>query len=335
MKTKETRFFLMAAAAIGLMFTGCTKDKTPASALPLTETYKVQNSDVQDAVAEKNEMEIDNTLDQIQVSNYSTSTLKDAFTSGIRTITVDHPDSTTFPKVITIVYNNFQDSSANESFVKNGEIDITVTINSSNKLLVTRAQVFKNFSITTDSTTVTVNGTRTVNRSGISFNFNGFTSLRVVATDNIVGYLNYAITKTGVSDSLKFTRVVSKLRKAYLHFNNVGGMTWQTIKFRNMPALDTITWSCSITGLNEFNESYSKLVTAVDPITMIFYKGTPVLASGTMLLTIEGSETVSYTITFKEDPNHLHMTQVTVRNDSTLKTRTFDRRLSRKFIRWW
>jgi hypothetical protein len=335
METKKTRFFIMIVAACGLMFTGCTKDKTPASALPMTETLMIENSDVQDAVADKNETEIDNTLDQIQIANYSTSALKAAWIAGTRTITIDHPDSTTFPKYITIVYNNFQDSTATESFVKNGEIDITISLGGANNLLVTRAQVFRNFSIATDSTTVTVSGTRTATRSGISAIFNGFTSLRVTETDNIVSFLNFAITKTGVSDTLKFNRVASKVRKAYIHYNNIGGQTWQTVKFRNVPANDTITWSGTITGLNEMNESYTKSVSANDPVTMIFYKGTPVLASGTMLLMVEGNAIDNYTITYKEDPNHLHMTQVTVTNDETYKTRTFDRRVSRKFVKWW
>jgi hypothetical protein len=335
MKTKETSYFLIIVAAFGLMLSGCTKDKLPVSVLPLTETLKAENSDVQDAIAEKNEMEIDNTLDQIQVSNYSNSTLKDAMLSGTRTITIDHPDSTTFPKIITIVYNNFQDSTATESFIKNGEIDVTVTASESNKLLVTWVQVFKNFSITTDSTTVTVSGKRTVTRTGVTINLTGMTSLRVTAADHIVSYLYFAITRTGASDTLKFNRTATKLRNAYLHFNNEGGLTWQTVKFRNVPALDTITWTCNITGLNEMNESYTKVVTAEHPVTMIFYKGTPVLASGTMLFTTEGYKTASYSITFKEDPDHLHMTLVTVTNNENLKTRTFVRRFSRKLVKWW
>lgn len=324
----------MIVAACGLMFTSCNKVKTPAGALSAQESSLAENSDVQDAVADKNEQEIDNTLDQLQVGNYSTSSLKDALVSGTRTITVDHPDSTTFPKVITIVYSNFQDSTANESFVKNGEIDITVTLAGGNKQLVTRAQIFKDFSITTDSTTVTVRGTRTVTRTAINPEFNGFTSLRLVITDHIVADLSYALTKTGISDTLNFTRVVSKVRNAYLHYSNVGGATWQTIIFRNTPAKDTITWYGTVTGLNEYNESYSKSVAQSDPITMIFYKGTPVLASGTMDLTI-GESSASYTITFMEDPAHPHMTLVTVTNTVTDKTHTFVRRFSRKFVRWW
>jgi hypothetical protein len=201
--------------------------------------------------------------------------------------------------------------------------------------LIKRAQVFRNFSISTEGSTVTVSGTRTVERTGISFSFNGMTSLRVVATDHIVSFLNYAITKTGVSDSLKFTRVASKLRNAFLHFENLGGITWQTINFRGVHALDTVTWSGTITGLNEFNQSYSKSASADNPVTMIFYKGTPVLASGIVHLTIEGNSTYSYTIKFSEDPDHPHLTLVTVRNDESMKVHTFVRLLSRKYVRWW
>lgn len=325
----------MMIAACGLMVTSCNKVTTPADALPANESYKAENSDVQDAVADKNDQEIDNTLDQLQVVNYSTSSLKDALISGTRTITVDHPDSTTFPKVITIVYTNFQDSTANESFVKNGEIDITVTAADVNKQLVTRAQVFKDFSITTDSTTVTVRGTRTVTRTAIIPEFNGLISLRLIITDHIVANLNYALTRTGVSDTLNFTRVVGKVRNAYLHYNNVGGVTWQTVKFRNVPANDTITFFETVTGINEYNESYSKSVAQSDPLTVIFYKGTPVLASGKMDYTTEGNTTTSYVITFKEDPDHLHMTLVTITNTETHKTHTFVRRFSRKFVKWW
>jgi len=325
----------MLAAVSLLWITGCTKSKTTGGALTATEVYQTQNSDVQDAVADKNESEIDNTLDQLQVSNYSTSSLKDAPILITRTITVDHPDSTTFPKTITIVYNDYEDSTATESFVKNGEIDITVSLTSGNDQLVTRTMVFKNFSITTDSTTVTVSGTRTVTRSSLKAKFNGFTSLRVTATDNISANLSYAITKTGVSDSLKFTREVTKVRKTYLHYNNEGGLSWQTIRFKNVPAEDTITWSGTVTGVNEKGETYTKTVSDSDPVTMTFYKGTPVLSAGTLHLTVEGTTSSSFTFTFQEDPDHPHMTLVTVTNDANGKTKSFDRKISRKFIRWW
>jgi hypothetical protein len=317
------------------MLAGCNKESNPAATLTTQQVQQAQNSDVQDALADKNDQDIDNTLNQLQVGNYSISSLKSAEVSGTRTVTVDHPDSTTFPKVITIVYNNFQDSTANESFVKNGEIDIIVSVTGDNIQMVTRAMTFKNFSITTDSTTVTVRGTRTVATTGITYKFTGITSLRTVITDNITASLSYAITQTGISDSLKFTRIVDKTRKSFLHFTNTGGITWQTIRFKNVFAQDTITWSGTVTGVNENDLSYSKSVEASTPLTMIFYKGTPVMASGTLHLTIIGVSSTSFTITYKEDPAHLHMTMVTVTNDQTMKTHSFDRRFGSKFFRWW
>ena len=334
MKTRKTGYILLITAFCGFLITGCKKDNSTSTPLPGTEVSQVQNADVQDAIADKNESDIDNTLDQLQVSNYSVSALKDAFVMPTRTITVDHPDSTTFPKVITIIYNNFQDSTATESFVRNGEIDITVTAGS-NKQLVTRTQVFKNYSVTTDSTTITVSGTRTVTRTALTAKFNGFTSLRVTATDQITADLSYAITKTGDTDSLKFTRIVDKTRSTFLHYNNAGGSTWQTIRFKNVPAEDTVKWYGTVTGVNENDNTYSKGVSAGDPIVMTFYNGTPVLSSGTLNLNIEATTTKSFTFTFKEDPDHLHLTLVTVTNNNTGKTKSFDRRISRKLIKWW
>jgi len=66
----------------------------------------VLNSDAQDALADKTEEDIDNNLEELQNNNYVVAVTK-SFEAGTPTnsvvITVDHPDTTTFPKVI---YNN-------------------------------------------------------------------------------------------------------------------------------------------------------------------------------------------------------------------------------------
>jgi hypothetical protein len=340
MKTNRlNRLFIVLAAALigGILFTGCKKENDPAGkSLTVQQVAAVQNSDVQDAIADKSDQDIDKTMDELQANNYNTETAKaGSVKGGTKTVIVDHPDSTTFPKVVTIIYDNYEDSTADESFIKNGEIDILVTIGD-NKQLVTRSFTFKDYAITTDSTTITANGTRTVERTDFSHEFTGLQSLRVSVTDNITANLNFSIVKTGETDSLKFTRVVNKLRTSVLHYDNIGGPNWPALIFRNDLAKDTITFSGTITGVNEKGDTYTKTVSSSDPLIIIFYKGTPVIAAGTLELTITGETADSFTITFREDlPNHPHKTLVTVTNNVTQATHSFDRRIGRKFRIWW
>jgi hypothetical protein len=335
MKRRELKYILLIPVVIGLVEVSCKKEESTSSKLTTEQISQVQNSDVQDAVADKNDQDIDNTLDQLQVSNYSDISARSYANSGTRTIIVDHPDSTSFPKVITIIYSDWEDSTAGEKFIKNGEIDVIVTKNSDNPQLVTRSLTFKDYSVTTDSTTLIIKGTRSVIRTDISYKFKGLESLRLVITDQITADLSYAITKTGASDTLKFTRDVAKTRKSYLHYINEGGLLWRNVRFRNIVSRDTVTYSGTVTGINEKGENYSKTVSSSTPLVVIFYRGTPVIASGTLELAISGSPAESYTFTYAEDPDHPHMTKITVTDNVTQKTYTFDRRYSRKFIKWW
>ena len=345
---KTNRFYSLMALGLvlGLTLTQCKKsaDSPLSTTLAGTEISQVQNSDSQDAVADRNDQETDNTVDELQSNNYAPSSMKSSV-SGTRTITIvtGGQDSTTFPKTIKIVYDNYQDSASDESFVKNGEIDIIVSVGAGNadKQLVTRAHTFKNFSITTDSTTVTVNGTRTVSRVGRALTFKELKSFRLKVTDNIAANLKYAITKTGVSDTMTFTRVVAKQRIAILNYVNVDPTAikiWKNVKFRNIPALDTVSYTGVVTGTNEKGSTYTKSVTDAAPIIVTIYKGTPIISSGTMsLVTTSAANTVtsSFIITFKQDlPNHPFKTLVTVMNTETLKTHSFDRRFGRKFNKW-
>lgn len=339
MKTMKSDFILVIVAIIGLSISSCKKSGN--STTPPSEDFtnaqidQVQNSDVQDALADKTDQDIDNSINQLQAANYQVSTPKFLSASGSFVITVDHPDSTTFPKVITFVYTNFQDSTADESFVINGELDITITANATDKQLITWDQVFKQFSVTTDSTVFTLNGTRTIERTGHAFSFKGLEGLRVTTTDNITGSLSYAIAKIGSTDTLKFTRVLSRLRNAIFHFDNLGGIYWQNRLLRFNLSKDTVTWSGTVTGINEKGDPYTKSVGAASPLIVNFFLRTPVITSGIMEYTTNGSTPESYTITFKEDPDHPRYTLITVTNNTTFKTFSFDRRFGRKFRRWW
>jgi hypothetical protein len=338
MKTRKIIYYLVVLGIFGIFISGCKKDNnspTTTSKFTSQQLSLVQNSDVQDAVAEKTDQDIDKSIDQLQVSNYQVPTGKSLSATGSLVITVNHPDSTTFPKIITLVYTNFQDSTAFESFVKNGEIDVLVTANGTDKQLITRTLTFKHFSVTTDSTTFTITGVRTMTRTDHSFKFNGVSGARLTTTDNITANLSYAITKTGVSDTLKFTRIVSRLRKAYLHYDNYGGILWKFAWFRNNLSKDTISISGTVTGINEKGDPYTKTVSSSSPLLITFYLGTPIISSGILDYTVTGTTAESFTVTFKEDPNHPRNTLITVTNNTTLAVTTFDRRFGRKFGRWW
>jgi hypothetical protein len=339
MKTRKIIYYLLVLASFGILISGCKKDNnsstTTTSKFTGQQLDQVENSDVQDAIAEKTDQDIDKSIDQLQVTNYQPSTAKSLSASGSLVITVNHPDSTTFPKLISLVYTNFQDSTAVESFVKNGEIDVLVSLTGTDKQLVTRVLTFKHFSVTTDSTTFTINGVRTVARTARTFKFNGAAGVRFTATDNITANLSYAITKTGTSDTLKFTRIVSRLRKAYLHYDNFGGIIWRLARFRTNLSKDTLTFSGTVTGINEKGDPYTKTVSASTPLVVTFYLGTPIIISGTLDYTVTGTSAASYTVTFEEDPAHPRNTLITATNNTTLAVTTFDRRFGRKFRRWW
>jgi hypothetical protein len=332
-------FILVAGVAIAL--TSCKKDSSgPASTSFTTQqTEQLQNSDAQDALADKTEEDVDNNLDELENNNYSVSQAKSGLTDPTDTfiITVDHPDTTTFPKVVTLTYYNYTDSSADETIVKNGTISVTISLaNPDHPKLITRSFVFTNFAVTTDSTTVILNGTRTVVRQKDSRRFNGLESARISVTDHITADLRYALVVTGSSDSLTFTRNVTKDRTAIAYFLNVnfkaGAWVYNLthLRFRNLPSLDTLTYTGTVTGINEKGDTYTKTITS--PLIITAYRGSLIVTAGTMTYA-DGNN--NYTITFGQDPNHPHFTLVTITNETTGKTKSFDRRFGRIFKKWW
>jgi hypothetical protein len=327
-------FFIVAG---GLSLYSCKKDSSSSVNKTLTsqQSIQVQNSDDEDALADKTEEDIDNKLDELQNNNYAVSGAKSYLANLTDTvvITVDHPDTTTFPKVVTLTYYSYRDSSANENITKNGKITVTITSANPNfRKLISRTFVFNNFSVTTDSTTFILNGTRLVNRQKASLRYNGIQSLRVAVTDNITALTNFAIVTTGKTDTLKFTRVLDRVRTSVYHFRNVIYKPLDPIHylFRFVASSDTITYTGTLTGLDEKGEAYSKNISS--PLMITFYKGSLIISSGTIDYT---AGTDSYQITFEADPAHKHFTLVTIKNNATGNTASFDRRFGRVFRRWW
>jgi hypothetical protein len=334
------RLFFFCVAGIFLPYS-CQKDNTtpvvtpPSQTLTSKQTIQVENSDAQDAISDKAEEDVASKLDELQSNNYAVSSMK-SYLSGLTdtiVISVDHPDTTYFPKVVTLTYYSFQDSSAFEDVTKNGQLIVTVNRpDVSHPRLLSWVINFKNFALTTDSTTVTINGIRTVNRQKASVKFNGIQSLRLSVTDNITAATRWAVVSTGKTDTLKFTRNVNKVRTAITHFRNVAYFPNDLIhiRYRHVFSSDTVTYNGTVTGINEAGNTYTKTITS--PLDVTEYKGSLVVSSGTLTY-VTGTD--SYQITFEMDPEHKHFTLVTITNNLTGKTSSFDRRFGRIFRRWW
>ena len=331
-------FFL---SVIGLSVTSCKKVNSNSSTTSLTGSQSVQvlNSDAQDALADKTEEDVDSKLEELETDNYVLVGAKSYFSDPTDTviITVDHPDTTFFPKVVTLKYYSFTDSSANESIVKNGTITVTISKNvANNSRLLSRSFVFDNFSVTTDSTTVIINGTRTVTRTRDALKLNGLQSAKISVTDHIIAATRWAVVTTGSTDTLKFTRNVDKVRTAISYFRNIHFMAGMPeynmlhMYFRHIVSSDTITYTGTVTGINEKGDDYTKTITT--PLIIVDYKGSLVISSGVISYQAGAS---TYEISFKEDPSHKHLTLVTVINNQTGMTKSFDRRFGRRFNRWW
>lgn len=327
-------FFLMAG---GLALYSCKKDTSTPGTKTLTsqQVIQVQNADAQDAIADKTEEDIDSKIAELQNNNYADAGAKSFLANPTDTviITVNHPDTTFFPKVVTLTYYNYKDSSAFENITKNGEI--TVTINRpdvTHPRLISMLFYFNQFAVTTDSTTIILNGTRLVSRQKASIKFNGLQSVRISVTDNITAATNWAVTSTGKTDTLKFTRNVNKVRTAVYHFRNVIYRPADLIHFlyRYVASSDTITYTGTVTGINEKGETYSKSITS--PLIVTLYRGSLIISSGTLTYVVG---TDSYQVTFEADPVHKHLTLVTIKNNLTGNTKSFDRRFGRLFRRWW
>jgi hypothetical protein len=328
-------FFFFVAGS--LLFYSCRKESstTNNNSLASPKAIQVQNADAQDALADKTEEGIDNQLDELQNNNYVVvnarsylSTLNDTVV-----ITVNHPDTTYFPKVVTFTYYNYKDSSDFESITKNGQVMVTIDRpDPVHPKLISRIIKFNHFAVTTDSTTFIINGTRTVSRQKATVKFNGMQSVRIAVTDNIVAATNWCVATTGKTDTLKFTRNVNKVRTAVSHFRNVWYRPGDMIHFlyRYVATSDSITYTGTVTGINEKGDEYSKTITS--PLIVVLYKGNLVVSSGTINY-IAGTNT--YLITFKADPEHRHFTLVTITDNQTGKTLSFDRRFGRIFRRWW
>src|SRR3990172_5946598 len=136
MKKKKTMLGLIMAAAVAIFLTqSCSKDD--GGSISESDLALAQDEAYADALFE----EIDNTVSDevagLDGNGYLNIGLKSTGDDICRTVTVDHPDSTSFPKVITIDYGDgctmiFR----GDTITRKGQIRITLT----NRWFVPRAE---------------------------------------------------------------------------------------------------------------------------------------------------------------------------------------------------
>jgi hypothetical protein len=268
MKNKKSFLILMLSAALGiLLIPSCSKDNS--GTISSKDVITAQDEIYADALYE----EVDNTV----VSNVSTlsgmgfstmnmkSTLHDS--SDCMQITVDHPDSVSFPKVVTLDFGEgctriFKD----DTIVYKGQIIVTLTDHwfmKGSQHIVT----FNNFYIND----VKVEGTRTMTNMG--FNDKNHFELGIALTEGKITF----------NDTAFLTRESNHVRE------------WIT-GFR--PLNDTILVTGSASGINIQGEHYERVITS--PLALVRCKDVPwrwVIVKGTVQITNSetGISTIDYT----------------------------------------
>jgi len=214
--------------------------------------------------------EVDNMVSEelllLDENGYTTDTKKSFAEDICFTVTVDHPDSTHFPKVITMDYGDGCAVVFNgDTIVRKGQIIVTLTgrwFTEGSQHIV----VFNNFSIND----VKIEGTRT--RANLGFNAANHLELGTELQDGKITF----------NDSLFMTREASHVREIIRHMN---------------PQNDTILVTGSANGINVLGQAYTRTIT--EPLVMVHciqYKWRWVIVDGTVELT--NSETGSTTIDY-------------------------------------
>ncbi len=153
---------LIFSSSLGiLLLLSCERDKDRLSdeIVTLAETEAINN-----AIFEEIDGTVESAMATLDLNEYSASSVKSTSADACPVITVDHPDTTYFPKIVTIDYGDgcsliFN----NDTITRKGKIMITVT----NRYFVTGAKriiTFDNFYIND----VKVEGTRTITNLGLN-----------------------------------------------------------------------------------------------------------------------------------------------------------------------
>jgi hypothetical protein len=263
MKTKKVFYVLMMVAAI-VFAQSCSKND--GGSISETDLALAQDEAYVDALFE----EVDNTVSYevalLDANGYVNSGLKSTESDICRTISVDHPDFTSFPKIITIDYGDgctvvFRD----DTITRKGQIIVTLT----DRWFVPGAEhivTFNEFYINGTK----IEGTRTITNLGLNDENHIETSIELVGG------------KITFEDATWMTRDASHMREWIRHFN---------------PQNDTVIITGIANGTNVKGEEYQREIT--EPLVLVHcdeYKWRWVIVDGLVTITnsAAGVTTIDY-----------------------------------------
>ncbi len=202
MKTRKFLPILITGITFVFLFSSCDKKDDNNLSTPISddEVMMAEDNAMADAIFEETDATVESAASQLDMSGYSVATLKSTTDAPCRVVTVDFPDTTRFPKVITIDYGDGCTYVFNgDTIVKKGQIVITVT----GRYFATgssRIVEFVNFYVND----IKIEGTRTITNLGL----------------NNAGHYEFSIQLEGgkivVNDTLQFTRESQRKRELIL-----------------------------------------------------------------------------------------------------------------------
>jgi len=265
MKTKKGLLGLMLVASAAVFFTqSCSKDD--GGSISDIDLALAQDEAYVDALYEEIDNMVVSEIATLDDNDYSNTALKSTAEDICYTITVDHPDSTSFPKEVTIDFGDGCSIVFNgDTITRSGQVIVTIT----NRWFMPEAQhiiTFNNFYFNG----VKIEGTRTITNLGL--NERNHLELGIVLQDGKATY-----------GEVWMTREANHVREWARHRN---------------PLNDTIFITGSANGINVMGETYSREIT--EQLVLVRceqYQYRWVIAGGKVEITnsARGNTTIDYT----------------------------------------
>jgi hypothetical protein len=264
--TKVILGLMLGAVAAIVLIPSCSKEDS--GSISSNDIVAAQDEAYADALYEEVDNMVVSNITTLDINHFSMMALKSASDEDeCVSISVDHPDSTWFPKVITLDYGTgctkvFRD----DTITWRGQIIITLT----DRWFVQGAEhivTFNNFYIND----VKIEGTRTITNMGL--NAKNHLELKIVLENGKITF----------NDTASMTRNATHVREWIHSFN---------------PLNDTILITGSASGTNVKGENYERLIT--EPLVMVHcqdYFWRWVIVAGKVQITnsVTGITNVEYT----------------------------------------